>query len=80
MSQNIHADKGGNSSDAHPRQGAIAQQTRPTHFLLYLNFETFVGEVGARLAEEVRMAREAKLPFVLAHENNPDKKACQFER
>jgi len=51
-----------------------------TIFLLYLNSQTFVGEEGAWLVEEVRVAREAKLPFVMAHENDPDKNGCQFER
>ena len=37
-------------------------------------------EVGALLAEEVRTAKEAELPFVMAHENDPNKGGCQFER
>ena len=80
-SQSMHVDQGCKTPKGQLSQGAVAQQSRlPTHFLLCLNFETFVGEGGARLAEEVRTAREAKLPFVLAHENDPDKGGCQFER
>ena len=62
---------------SHAARGANA---KPTHFLLYLNFETFVGDHGAQLAEEVRKAMAAKLPFVMLHENDPDKDGCQFER
>ena len=74
----MHADEGSNSSKH--LTAAVAQQPTPTHFLLYLNFQTFVGEGGARLAKEVRAAKKADLPFVLAHENDPDKGGCQFER
>ena len=52
----------------------------PTHFVLYLNFHTFVGEDGAQLAEQVRLAMASKLPIVMPHENDPDKGGCQFER
>lgn len=79
-SQSTHVDDGSNTSDSRLARGAVAHQSRPTHFLLYLNFETFVGEVGALLAEEVRKAKEAELPFVMAHENDPNKGGCQFER
>eukprot|EP00966_Prymnesium_polylepis_P077441 1794158-Prymnesium_polylepis.2 len=55
------------------RDWALSHHARPTHFLLYLNFETFVGDHGAQLAEEVRKAMAAKLPFVMLHENDPDR-------
>ena len=45
---------------------------KPTHFLLYLNAETFVGEAGLRLAHELRVVRAAKeVPVVMVHENDP---------
>ena len=40
-----------------------------THFLLYLNFDSFLGDVGKQLAEELRCARAAQFPIVMAHEN-----------
>ena len=40
-----------------------------THFLLYLNFHTYLGDVGKQLAEELRSALAAQLPIVMAHEN-----------
>ena len=52
----------------------------PTHFVLYLNFNTFADEDGEGLAEQVRLARASKLPIVMPHENDPDKGGCQFER
>ena len=42
---------------------------KPTHFLLYLNKNTFVGEAGALLAAEVRLAHE-KMTIVLVHEKD----------
>ena len=42
------------------RDWALSHHARPTHFLLYLNFETLVGDHGAQLAEEVRKAMAAK--------------------
>ena len=52
----------------------------PTHFMLYLNFHTFVGDNGARLAEQVRFAMSSKLPIVMPHENDLLKGGCPFER
>ncbi|EOD32328.1 hypothetical protein EMIHUDRAFT_442023 [Emiliania huxleyi CCMP1516] len=49
-----------------------------THMLLYLNEDSFVSD--ARLAEQVKQAREDKLPIVMAHENDPDRGGCQFSR
>ena len=53
-----------------------------THFFLYLNRDTFVGEdmsMGAALAAEVRCARQqADLPIVMAHENDVELRGCEF--
>ena len=49
-----------------------------THMLLYLNEDSFVSD--ARLAEQVKQAREDKLPIVMAHENDPDLGGCPFSR
>ena len=51
-----------------------------SHFFLYLSAETFLDEVGGRLTEEVRQWRQGGLPVVMAHENDPDKKGCEFSR
>ena len=53
---------------------------RPTHFLLYLNVDTFNGEAGIQLANELRIARAAGLPVVMAHENDPERGGCEFSR
>ena len=49
-----------------------------THMLLYLNEDSFVSD--ARLAEQVKQARQDKLKIVMAHENDPDLGGCQFSR
>ena len=58
-------------------QGAMADlefSTTPTpeatHFLLYLAHETFVGEAGDRLAEEVRHMMRTNRSIVMLHEND----------
>mmetsp|Transcript_35964 Transcript_35964/g.94611 ORF Transcript_35964/g.94611 Transcript_35964/m.94611 type:complete len:193 (+) Transcript_35964:2572-3150(+) len=58
------------------------QQTgcpQATHFLLYLNEQTFVDDDGA-LAKEVRGARAAGLPVVMIHENDSSRDGCEFSR
>ena len=52
----------------------------PTHLLLYLTHETFVGNLGSEFADEVRFAKATNIPIVMAHENHPEKGGCQFER
>jgi len=47
--------------------------------VLYLNHQTFVGEVGERLADEVRSALGV-LPIVLVHEQDPERHGCGFDR
>ena len=60
--------------------------TGSTHFLLYLNAETFAGEDGRLLAEELRQCavwkrkadtpelyNEARIPVVMVHENDPER-------
>jgi len=54
--------------------------SEPTHFLLYLNVDTFVGEEGKQLANEVRAAMEGELPIIMPHEIDPARRGCQFER
>jgi len=49
-----------------------------THFLLYLSEETFVGEAGERLANEVRFMMRGGLPIVMLHENDAESGGCEF--
>ena len=55
-------------------------QAGATHMLLYLNAEAFLGEAGARLADEVRGARAAGSPrVVMGHETDMEKNGVAFE-
>jgi len=60
--------------------GAEGASSAPTHFLLYLNHHTYLEDAGAKLAEELRRARAANLPIVMAHENDPELGGCEFGR
>ncbi len=55
---------------------ATAAPPEATHFLLYLSSETFVGEAGERLADEVRLAMQFKQSFVMLHENDMKNGGC----
>ena len=46
--------------------------------LLYLNRSTWAGDGGEALAEQVRAARRARLPLVMAHENHAARGGCIF--
>ena len=59
-----------------PALGGVAA----THFILYLAHETYVGEAGDALAEELREARANHLPLVMLHENDMDNGGCEFAR
>jgi hypothetical protein len=50
-----------------------------THLLLYLSKMTFVGRMGAVLAEEVREARLSGIKVLLAHENDRERGGVEFE-
>ena len=49
-----------------------------THMLLYLNEDSFVSD--ERLAEQVKQARQDRLPIVMAHENDLNLGGCPFSR
>ena len=51
-----------------------------THFLLYLNDQTYLHAEGERLAEELRRARAAgsTIEVVMVHENEPERGGCEF--
>ena len=48
--------------------------------LLYLNRSTWAGDGAEALAEQVRAARRARLPIVMAHENDAVRGGCVFGR
>ena len=53
--------------------------TGATHMLLYLNEDTFAGQPGEALAEEVRRVLAAGEPaLVMVHENDPARGGCAF--
>ena len=47
-------------------------------FILYLNSETFTGDVGKRFGEQVRGLLAAKVPYFMIHENDPSRNGCEF--
>jgi len=53
--------------------------TQVTHMLLYLNSQTFSGELSVALLDEINAAREAGVEVVLAHERDPDRSGCDFD-
>ncbi|EOD11084.1 hypothetical protein EMIHUDRAFT_214887 [Emiliania huxleyi CCMP1516] len=57
---------------------ARADGDEATHMLLYLNEATWAGDGAEALAEQVRAARKAKLPIVMAHENDAVRGGCIF--
>ena len=49
-----------------------------SHFLLYLNRQTYGGSEGAALAREIRHAWDANLKIVMIHERDPARGGCEF--
>ena len=60
------------------RMSTRRDHAQATHFVLYLNAQTFVGPAGDRLAEEVRAARASAFPIVMVHENGHERGGCLF--
>ncbi|EOD35585.1 hypothetical protein EMIHUDRAFT_98575 [Emiliania huxleyi CCMP1516] len=58
--------------------GSGGDDDEATHMLLYLNRVTWAGDGAEALAEQVRAAREARLPIVMAHENDAVRNGCIF--
>ena len=57
---------------------ALARKADSTHFILYLSKETWIGEAGDALAEEVRKARAAGLPITMVHSTADNADGCEF--
>jgi len=75
------AAKGATSATSHSGVAASAcaaedVEPKPTHFLLYLNRETFEGAAGAVFADEVRAARAAQIKIVMIHEKDEARGKC----
>ena len=47
-----------------------------THFLLYLNEQTYTGAIGEALAEELRNAFNAGLRIAMIHEGDEARGGC----
>jgi hypothetical protein len=56
----------------------FGQRIKREFYLLYLNESTFLGEAGAKLADEVRAARAVHTKVILAHECDPQHGGCEF--
>ena len=74
---NSHASGTVSHAGLHKR---TARGTGYTHVLLYLNHDTFTGAAGQKLANEVRVLLKAHVPFVMIHENDPERGGCPFSR
>ena len=49
-----------------------------SHVLLYLNDQTYLGEAGQRLVEQLRLARAGGVKVVMVHENDAARGGCAF--
>ena len=65
------------SSLPHSRD-SDGESEEATHMLLYLTLSTWAGDGAEALAEQVRAARNARLPIVMAHENDIERAGCIF--
>ena len=67
------------SRSNHSQAGGEAtnEAAQPTHFLLYLNGETFMNDEGA-LADEVRTAMAEGLTIAMIHEKDDARGGCDF--
>jgi len=75
------------------RIDVVMERTSATHMLLYLNEDTYEGDAGMLLADELRAVRGGRgqaatqfftssnrstLPIVMVHENDPGRGGCEF--
>lgn len=61
-----------------PAPAPVEVALKATHFFLYLNQESFMGEAGRALGTEVRTALRGGLPIALIHERDRERGACEF--
>jgi len=74
----LFGDKGLRLVAEPPWSTAVEPDGIAAYMLLYLNSRTFQGAVGEALAEEVRQARDHRLPIVMLHENDASRNGCDF--
>jgi hypothetical protein len=73
----VHADSSASVGGA--LLSGNAQTAPPTHFLLYLNKETFMSDTrGDAFAQEVRDAQASELPIAIIHEKDEARHGCEF--
>ena len=71
----------GSGGSRSSRRASTTGVGRATHFLLYLNSQTFGCEAGERLAAELRAVRlSGSAPVVLVHETDERRGGCEFGR
>ncbi len=63
-----------------PTRRRWIHESAASHMLLYLNYDTFVGENKAELAREVTWAQRRGVPILMVHENDPARGGCAFDR
>ena len=68
------------TSDPASLRSEDGKKAAATHLLLYLNDQTYVGEAGERLADELRLAREegSAISVCMVHENDEARGGCTF--
>jgi len=71
------APPGGDAPELQLPAGDDAED-QATHFLLYLSAETFVGELGSLFGTQVELLLKTGLPYLMIHENDPEKHGCEF--
>ena len=60
------------------RSSSPPRLSMASHFLLYLNQQTYGGSEGASLEQQIRRAWDAKLKIVMIHEKDPGRGGCEF--
>ena len=75
--------RSGRRDVSHGRSSTIANSRKDERnrkiFLLYLNNETWLGEKGNLLADQIRAARKAGIKVAMAHETDPERGGCEFD-
>ena len=57
----------------------LTKSSEKAKFVLYLSRETWLGEAGQALAEEVRLAREGGAHLVMVHSTPDNADGCEFD-
>ena len=68
----------GDTASTRSSAGQDSTDPKATHFLVYLNLQTFKGAPGQAFAREFRAAWAAGLPIALIHEEDEARRGCTF--